>query len=119
MKRHYLLTLLAVYIAAMGVIGLIRTGSIVPLLITGGLALVTLVMALMARRGSRGGLVVATVWTGLNVLLYTYLAITPVSAHDPNRAGSEYIFGSMALIAAIVFFGLIGDLRRRQTPPNL
>lgn len=116
MKRHYLVMTLGLYVFIMGVVGLIRTGSVVPVLITGSIALITLVIALFVQRGSRRSLVIATVWAGLNTLVYTYVALMPIGPHDPNRTGSVYIFGSMALVALLVFFGLAGDFRRRRLP---
>lgn len=116
MKRHYLVMTLGLYVILMGVVGLIRTGSVVPVLITGSIALVTLLIAMFVQRGSRKALIFATVWAAINTLVYTYIAIMPVGAHDPNRSGSPYIFGSMAVVALVVFFGLTGELRRRRLP---
>lgn len=102
--------------ALMGLIGLFRTGSIVPVLITGSLALLTFLLGWLVYRGSRRALVIATVWAALNTLLFTYIAVVPVGPHDPTRIGSTYIFGSMALVAFLIFVRLTGELRQWRAP---
>jgi hypothetical protein len=119
MKRHYLLIALGVYMLAMGVIGWLRTDAATPLLITGTIGVITILFGIGLRGGSRNVLTYATIWVGLNVLVDTYLTIATVPAHDARREGSEWIFGTMAFFSALVLISLIGELRRRHTPPNL
>ena len=119
MKRHYLVIALGFYILAMGITGWLRTDDLTPLAITGSIAFITILLGIAIRSGSRGTVVLTTLWTGLNVLVHTYMTVADVSAHDPNREGSEWIFGTMAFFSALVFVSLIGELRRRHTPPNL
>lgn len=119
MKRHYIVFFLGVYMIAMGVAGYVRTGSWVPLVITGAIGLVTIFLGIGIRRGSRTALVVTVLWFGLNVMVDTYLTIGEIAAHPEPREGSQFIFGSMALLSLIALVLLLPELRRRHIPPNL
>ncbi len=119
MKKHYLVILLGLYMLAMGVLGYVRTGSTTPIYITGSLAVVTILLGLLLRTGSRAVLKTTIVWIALNVLLNTYMTVGRVAAHAEARPGSKWIFGSMAFLALLALAGLLPELRRRRTPPNL
>ncbi len=115
MKRGYLVILYGLYVLAMGIVGPVRTDSVVPLLITGGIALATVFMGFWIVRSSRAALTVTTIWIAVQTLVSVYMTVGRIPAHDPSREGSEWIFGTLALFAAIVLVSLIGEFRRRHT----
>ena len=103
---------------AMGAVGYIRTGSMTPVLITGSIALITILLGLLIRHGSRSLISITVIWLIVNVLLNTYMTIGRVAAHAESRAGSGWIFGSMALFSLVALIILLPELRRRHLPPG-
>jgi len=118
MKKEYAVVLLGVYMLAMGAIGFIRTGSLTPVSITGSIAVITIALGCLIRHGSRSLMIFTAIWLTLNVLMNTYMTIGQVVAHAESRAGSGWIFGSMALFSLVALIILLPELRRRHLPPG-
>jgi hypothetical protein len=110
MKIYYWVVALGIYMIAMGILGYIRTGSPTALYINNSFALVTLVFGFLAVRGSMLFGKVSLGWVGLLVLLMGYMTIKRVTAHAETKAGSELIFGSMAVFSLVVFILLLRDM---------
>lgn len=98
---------LGAYMLAMGIVGYVRTGSPTALCINGGFALTTIALGYFNGGGSALLYKITLGWTVLMTLMLSYLTIKRVAAHSQTRAGSELIFGSMALFALIVTIVMI------------
>lgn len=107
MKTHYWIIALGVYMLAMGIVGYVRTGSPTALYINGGFALTTIVLGYFNGGGSPLLYKITLGWTVLMTLMLSYLTVKRIAAHSQTRAGSEFIFGSMALFALIVTIVMI------------
>ena len=103
MVTHYWVIALGGYMFLMGVIGYIRTGSPTAIFITGGIALVTVVLGMLWGKNPTSVLGTITLaWTAIITVLMAYMTFKRISAHAETAAGSEFIFGSMAVFALIV-----------------
>ena len=111
MKTHYVIMALGVYMLAMGIIGYVRTGSPTALYINGGFALTTIVLGYLNGGGNTLLYKVTLGWTALMTVMLSYLTVKRIAAHSQTRAGSEFIFGSMALFALIVTIVMIMRMR--------
>lgn len=109
MKPPLLVMILGGYMIAMGIVGYIRTGSPTAIFINGGIALVTILLGYFMGRGNVMLSNITLGWVGLVTVLLSFMTFKRVNemAHGTARAGSEYIFGSMALFALIVLIVLI------------
>lgn len=108
MQINYWVMALGGYMIIMGILGFIRTGSPTALYINGGIALVTVLIGYFWGRNLGGVLgPVAIGWVALNSVLLGYMTFKRIAAHAETRAGSEFIFGSMAVFAVIVLILLI------------
>ncbi len=107
MKIHYVIMALGAYMLAMGILGYIRTGSPTALYINGSFALITLVLGYLNGGGNPLLFKITLGWVALNTAILSYLTIKRIAAHAEARAGSELIFGSMALFALIVTIMMI------------
>lgn len=108
MHLHYWVMALGGYMLLMGILGFIRTGSPTALYINGGIALATLALGYFWGRNLTGGLGNVVIgWIALNSVLLSYMTFKRIAAHAEARAGSEFIFGSMAVFAIIVLILLI------------
>jgi hypothetical protein len=108
MKVHYWVIALGAYMLLMGIVGYIRTGSPTALYINGGIATATILIGYFWGRnitGMMGNVVIG--WVIINSLLLSYMTFKRIAAHADARAGSEFIFGSMALFSIIVLILLI------------
>ncbi len=111
MKLHYWIIALGVYMLAMGIVGYVRTGSPTALFINGGIAVATMVLGYFAG-GSPTLMKFCIGWVALNTVLLSYMTFKRIAAHSEVRAGSEYIFGTMAVFSLIVLILLIRDLMK-------
>lgn len=102
MKIHYIIMALGAYMLAMGIIGYVRTGSPTALYINGSFALTTLILGYFNGGGNPLLFKITLGWVALNAVMLSYLTVKRIAAHSQTRAGSELIFGSMALFAIIV-----------------
>jgi hypothetical protein len=112
LKLHYWIIALGVYMLAMGVLGYIRTGSPTALFINGGIAVATIVLGYLNGGGNPLLWKITLGWVGLNTILLGYMTVKRIAAHAETRAGSELIFGSMALFALIVLILMIRQTLR-------
>lgn len=108
MQIHYWVMALGGYMILMGITGFIRTGSPTALYINGGIALATLLLGYFWGRNLAGGMANVVIgWVALNSVLLSYMTFKRIAAHAEARAGSELIFGSMAVFSIIVLVLLI------------
>ena len=108
MKLHYWVIALGVYMLLMGIVGYVRTGSPTALYINGGIALATIILGYLWGKNLAGLMgTVVLVWVALNTVMLGYMTFKRIAAHAETRAGSELIFGSMAVFAMIVLIQLI------------
>lgn len=107
MGIYYWVIALGAYMIVMGIVGYIRTGSPTALYVNNSFALITLIFGFLATRGSLLFGKISLGWVGLMVLLMGYMTFKRVAAHANVKAGSEFIFGSMALLALVVFVILL------------
>ncbi|MCC6964492.1 MAG: hypothetical protein IT585_14665 [candidate division Zixibacteria bacterium] len=112
MKLHYWIIALGIYMLAMGILGYIRTGSPTALFVNGGIAVATIVLGYFNGGGSPLLLKITLGWVALNTIMLTYLTFKRIAAHSQARAGSEFIFGSMALFSLVVAILLIREVMR-------
>jgi len=119
MKVYYWVIALGIYMIAMGIVGYIRTGSPTALYVNNSFALMTLVFGFIALRGSLLFGKISLGWTGFLVLLMGYMTFKRVAAHANTKPGSELIFGSMALVALIVFILLMRNMLTAPTTSHL
>ncbi len=110
MKIYYWVIALGGYMLLMGIVGYIRTGSPTALIVNNSFAVVTALFGFLALRGSLLFGKISLGWTGLMVLLMGYMTFKRVAAHANTKPGSELIFGSMALLALIVFILLLRNM---------
>lgn len=108
MKLHYWVIALGAYMLLMGIVGYVRTGSPTALYINGSIAVATMLLGYFWGRNLGGAMgTVVLVWVALNTILLGYMTFKRIAAHAEARAGSELIFGSMAVLAMIVLIQLI------------
>ena len=108
MKLHYWVIALGAYMMLMGIVGYVRTGSPTALYINGGIALATIILGYLWGKNLSGSMgTVVLVWVALNTVMLGYMTFKRIAAHAETRAGSELIFGSMAVFAMIVLIQLI------------
>lgn len=108
MQIHHWVMALGGYMILMGITGFIRTGSPTALYINGGIALATIVLGYFWGRNLAGGIGNVVIgWVALNSVLLSYMTFKRIAAHAETRAGSELIFGSMAVFSIIVLVLLI------------
>lgn len=108
MKLHYWVIALGAYMLLMGIVGYVRTGSPTALYINGGIALATIVLGYLWGKNLASSMgTVVLVWVALNTVMLGYMTFKRIAAHAETRAGSELIFGSMAVFAMIVLIQLI------------
>ncbi len=112
MKLHYWIIALGVYMLAMGIVGYVRTGSPTALFINGGIAVATMVLGYFAGGGNATFMKFCIGWVALNTVMLGYMTFKRIAAHSEVRAGSEYIFGTMAVFSLIVLILLIRDLMK-------
>lgn len=112
MKVHYLIMALGAYMLAMGILGYVRTGSPTALYINGSFALVTIALGYFNGGGNAMLYKVTLGWVVVLTAMLSYLTIKRIAAHAEARAGSELIFGSMALFALIVAITMFMKMNR-------
>lgn len=103
MNTHYWVIALGAFMVLMGIVGYIRTGSPTAIFITGGIALITSLLGVFWGKNPASMFGTITLaWTALITVLMAYMTFKRISAHADTTAGSEFIFGSMAVFALIV-----------------
>ncbi len=107
MKLHYWIIALGIFMLAMGIVGYFRTGSPTSIFIAGGIGVVTAILGYFVGGGSPLLWKVTLGWIGINTVMLGYMTFKRIAAHATARAGTEYIFGSMALFALIVLIMMI------------
>jgi hypothetical protein len=112
LKIHYVIMALGAYMLAMGILGYIRTGSPTALYVNGSFAVITLVLGYLNGGGNPLLFKITLGWVALNTVILSYLTIKRIAAHAQARAGSELIFGSMALFALIVTVLMVMQLSK-------
>lgn len=112
-KPHTPVLVLACYMFAVAIAALVRTGSVTPLIIAGSFALITLIVALAARRSGKLAMNLAIGWVSIVFLVESYMAIFDMQSHGPAREGRSAVFGSVAILALIALILMI-ILKRRQ-----
>jgi hypothetical protein len=103
MKSHQFVWALALYTFLIGFVGYFRTGSAVPILITGVIAVITGLLATLLYQKVNGAKIVTLLWLAASVCLYGYMTFFRVAAHANPRSGQPIIFGSMALFTLLAF----------------
>lgn len=111
MKPHQVIWALALFVFLIGILGYVRTGAAVPILINGVIAAITFLIAFMLYQKVNGAWFVSVIWLIASVVLYGYMTFFQVEAHASPRPGQPIIFGSMALFALIA---LVVVLRSRR-----
>ncbi|RME19000.1 MAG: hypothetical protein D6800_14880 [Candidatus Zixiibacteriota bacterium] len=102
MKTDVVVTMLSVYMLGMALLGVWRTGSVMPLVILGTIAVVTFVLALSIRRGSRTAMQFTLAWLAFNTVITGYEVFWRNPAHGQLHPGHALIFGSLALFSLVV-----------------
>ena len=102
---------LALYVFLIGFVGYFRTGSTVPILITGVIAAITALLAFLLYQKMNGAKVVTSLWLAASVCLYGYMTFFRIAAHANPQSGQPIIFGSMALFALLALVVLLGSKR--------
>lgn len=110
MKIHFLIMALGAFMLTMGILGYVRTGSPTALYVNGSFALVTIALGYFNGGGNELLFKITLGWVALLTVMLSYLTIKRIAAHAQARAGSELIFGSMALFALIVTIIMIMKL---------
>ncbi len=99
MKIDRIVILLGIYVFAMGVWGMARSGSLTPVLISGGIAAVTVWLGWMMGRGIRSARLVTIAWLILVGTVLVLATFGGIANHPTPGTISMFIFGSMALFA--------------------
>ncbi len=106
--------ILAAYFVIVGVFGWLRSGSVVPFLITGGAGTITAFLGwklssdtILVRRLGMG-------WLGIFAAASLYSAFGKISAHTEARPEAIYIFLSMATLGVVAFIFTFLDLKKRK-----
>lgn len=108
MKLHYWVIALGAYMLLMGIIGYVRTSSPTAIFINGSFALATILLGYFWGRNPSATLgTIILVWTAIITVMMAYMTFKRIAAHAQARAGSEFIFGSMAIFALIVTIVLV------------
>jgi hypothetical protein len=111
MAFHEPVLYLSFWMAVVALLALIRTGSWVPLVIAGSLALATFLVGLVSRYDGAPARAVAVVWVALIFVINGYQVFFRLKAHGQSRPGSPLIFGSVAVFALVVLYHLIRNFR--------
>jgi len=102
MKTHHAVFALSAYMLIMALLGVVRTGSVIPLVILGSVAVVTFGLGLGVRRGSRNAMQFTLAWLAFNAVITGYEVFWRNPAHGQPRPGHALIFGSLALFSLVV-----------------
>lgn len=113
MRRSTLVVLLGVYMILMGAVGYARTGSPTPVVITGGIGVLTILIGVWMRSRSTAAMRTGLVWALVNSGLYAYMTFGRVAAHDEPNLGSILIFGTMAVFSIVTLI-FLWTKRNRQ-----
>lgn len=101
MRTNLIVIILGIYIFAMGVLGMARTGSFTPLYVSGAIAAVTVWIGWLMGKGMRPVRNFALTWLTINTVVLAYMSLGQVPAHGDPDTGSIIMFGSMALFALV------------------
>jgi len=111
MSPSSVLKALAVFVVVVGVIGYVRTDSIVPIIINSIICMITWYLAIMLSRKESWGRRAAIIWLTCTSLLYTYMVFGPMAGHQEPKPGYWILFGSMALFSIVA---LVSVMREKQ-----
>lgn len=112
MKIDRLVIVLGIYILVMGIWGMSRTGSWAPLMISGGVAAVTVWIGWMIGRHIQSARGVAIGWLIFVAGAFLLAALGGIPDHPETSTVSVLVFGSMALFAIAALILII------KTPPR-
>jgi hypothetical protein len=101
LKVHLVVIVLGIYIFAMGMVGMARTGAFTPLYISGAIAAVTVWVGWLLGKGLRPVRNFALTWLTIITAALAYMSFGRTPAHGDPDATSTLIFGSMALFTLI------------------
>ncbi len=107
MKSHQFVWAFALYVFLIGFVGYFRTGSTVPILINGVIAVITVLIAFFLYRKLTFARVGIAIWLASLTGLYGYLTFFRIAAHAHPHPGQPLIFGSMALFALMALIVVI------------
>lgn len=110
MNQTNTLKSLGIFVVLVGVVGYIRTGSVVPIIINTVIAAITWWLAARMTQKKSGAIKAIIVWLSFTTLIYAYMTVGPMMGHEEPRPFSWLLFGSMALYSVVV---LILFVRKR------
>jgi hypothetical protein len=99
--------LLGAYMILMGVVGYVHTGSPMPILISGGLGVITALCGYFIGRGYHVFARIGVIWLVVMTGMMGYMTFGRVSAHQNPTPLSEFIFGSMGLFSLWALISLV------------
>ena len=117
MKIDRLVIVLGIYIFVMGIWGMSRTGSWAPLMISGGVAAVTVWIGWMMSRHIQSARGVAIGWLIVVGGAFLLAALGGIPDHPETSTVSVLIFGSMALFAVTALVLILRTPPRRWSGP--
>lgn len=99
----------AIFVFLIGWLGLYRTGSWIPVIISSAIALITFALAYWRHTGAAGamGHWALVSWLVICLGLFLASAFEMVGAHTNPQPGSKWIFLSEALFALIALLALL------------
>jgi hypothetical protein len=107
MKENRFIFLLAGWILAMGIAGFIRTGASMPIILNGSIAIITAILGFWLLNKGKPAYFTTLVWLSIGCLVYGYMAIFGVSAHQNPTFGTYFIFSSMAIFCLLTIVKLL------------
>lgn len=114
MATHKLYWLIGLCFIGVGLFGWLRTGSLVPLVITGSAGFLTLLLGLWLRTPSYLAGILALFWFAIFGSATLYSAFGKISAHTQARPEAVYLFLSMAILCGLGFAYTIRELLQRR-----
>jgi hypothetical protein len=107
MKEYRFIFLLAGWILAMGIAGFVRTGASMPIILNGSIAVITTILGFWLINRGKTAYFTTIIWLSMGCLVYTYMAIFGVSAHQNPTFGTYFIFSSMAIFCLLAIVKLL------------
>ena len=117
MKIDRVVIVLGAYIFAMGVWGMTRSGALTPVLISGGIAAITVWLGWMIGRGIRSARMVTIGWLVVVATVLLLATFGGIANHPAPGTISMFIFGSMALFTVGTLVLIVRTPPRRWSGP--
>lgn len=114
MRVYLVVILLGIYIFAVGILGMVRLGSLTPLYIGGGISAVTIWIGWLMGKGLRSVRNVALGWLVATTAILTYFTFNYIPGHAVPDDTVVLMFGSKAVFALITLIAVwkFGSRRR-------